>query len=63
VGTPEVDFVLDLTVGDANTDLDQAIVPTTFSSAFVNVPEPGSFALALASLGTVGLMTRVRRRA
>jgi len=58
-----VAFDLGSTTGDAITAPGGASVATTFSGATINVPEPGSFALALTSLGTVGLITRVRRRA
>jgi hypothetical protein len=63
VGSPEVVFDLGFTAGDVITAPGGALVPTTFSGAVVNVPEPSSFALALASLGMVGLITRVRRQA
>jgi hypothetical protein len=55
----QVAFVMGLTAGDAIAD------PSSigFDSAAINAPEPGSFALALASLGTVGLIGRIRRRA
>lgn len=64
-GGDSVSFDLGITVGDTITAPGGGSVASgvTFSGATINVPEPGSFALALASLGTVGLITRVRRRA
>ena len=62
-GGDTVQYLMGLTAGDAIADTDQQNVSTNFDSAVINAPEPGSFALALASLGTVGLVARVRRRA
>ena len=62
-GSDFVDFVMGFTAGDAIAAPGGADIPTTFSDATVNAPEPGSFVLALASLGTIGLIRRVRRQA
>jgi hypothetical protein len=56
-------FPIGMTPGDAIVDTQQIPLAVTFEGATINAPEPGSFALALASLGTVGLVTRIRRRA
>jgi hypothetical protein len=47
----------------ALTDGDASDAPTlNLGSTGINVPEPGTMALGLASLGTVGLAVRLRRR-
>lgn len=61
-GSEVIDFVLSFTTGDEVLDQSGNQVATMFDGTTINVPEPGSLALALASLGTVGLVTRVRRR-
>ena len=58
-GGDQVDFTFGLTAGDAI----DAGSGTTFNGAVINVPEPGALALAFTSLGTVGLLARIRRRA
>jgi hypothetical protein len=57
-GGDQVDFNFGLTAGDAIT-----APSTTFNGAVINVPEPGALALSFTSLGTVGLLARIRRRA
>jgi hypothetical protein len=58
-GDEFVDFAMGETSGDSIT------FPTAvnFDGATINAPEPASIALALTSLGTIGLIARVRRRA
>jgi hypothetical protein len=66
VGVGEfVNFPLGLTPGDAiaGEGGEPLLLPTTFEGATINVPEPSSAVLALASMGTVGLVARRRRRA
>ena len=60
-----VNFDLGLTAGDAIAGAggQPLLGPTTFEGATINAPEPSSVVLALASMGTVGLVARRRRRA
>jgi len=56
-GSDEIVFELTETAGDVITGT------PTLSGATINVPEPTSLALGLASLGMVGIVVRVRRQA
>jgi len=61
-GDDEVSFSLELTAGDGIEDTSQNPIDANISSAVINAPEPTSIALAFAGLGTVAVVTRVRRR-
>jgi hypothetical protein len=56
LGSEQVFFDLTTTAGDVISGSPILI------GAAINVPEPGSLALGMASLGAIGLVTRIRRR-
>ena len=59
-GSDQVDIVIGFTTGDVITAPGGAAVPTTFSGAVVNVPEPGT--ALLMGLGLAGLAGAGRRK-
>jgi hypothetical protein len=59
-GNDFVGYVMGLTAGDAIADINQDPIATSFDSAFINVPEPGT--ALLMGLGLAGLAGAGRRR-